>query len=112
MVDTHEEREGVVGMVYSEKEAVQMYLASLEGHARKAAQEVASAIEAAYPAWLAAQEIGDVAMAGWDASRTSNQDIEQLREHLRVAFRELRAADRIAEIAVEDLSHVARALSD
>jgi hypothetical protein len=99
-------------MAYSELEAVQVYLASLEREATKTAECIASAIEMAYPAWLAAREIGDVSVAGWGACKTSDQDIEQLREHLQVAFRELRAAERIADIAVEDLSHVVRVLSD
>lgn len=99
-------------MAYSELEAVQVYLASLEREARKTAEDIASAIETAYPAWLSARQIGDVSVAEWGECKTSEQDIEQLREHLQAAFRELRAAERIADIAVEDLSRVVRVLSD
>ena len=81
-------------------------------------ESIASTIEFAHPAWLAAQSLDDIEVTNAGDNRTSHEDIEFLKEHLRVALRELHAAERcqrdkrIAETAVEDIGRTMRSMPE
>lgn len=95
-----------------EFDGVRMYLHNLKHVAEELSENIASTIDFAHPAWIDAQSLDDVDVTHAGENRTSSEDVGFLKEHLRVALRELHAAERIADTAVEDINRTVQSLPE
>lgn len=90
---------------------MQLYLRSMFRLATEVPDTVAAALELTHSACVSLKDFGDVDVALGRESRTTSEDLEFLKEHLRIALREIHASRRIADTAVDDIKRVADELT-